>query len=285
MSFRLPLLVMAVTFGVVGCRSKPVGPSVRVQIDDGRSFVVGVGEAPVLLASKLPRSAGDPAAWLYFEATAPDGRFVEVARPAEAYGAFEARLQLDRGKPTLGFFRLQKPDLEPALAAIVRQPVISLPDVETIRIWTREPAVEVPDVALEIRIPGRESWTIDAAELATLDESSRGARGERADDRSRDGTGDGSHQRTGDSPRDQGWQLRDVVGLRVPVEHVARLHVEGDGASVAIERAELDAPRRPLVIKRNRRGELVFRGSSEVRGVRSIRVEPRSQPPVPGAAP
>lgn len=265
---RFALLALAIApalaLAPLACKRKPaepVGPRVKVYVDDALVKEPALGTTPVALASLLSGDAATPDNWRRLQAQASGGRFLDVRRPAQTYEGAETRLYLQQGKAAIGLFRPVKPDLPPQIAAIARQPALSLVDVTEVRVRTKElppPSAPPGPAGLLVRVSGEGAETVEPDAL------------------------DGLPERKGERQQIRGWALADVIALRAPPEKAVSVTLTGeDGRSLSIEGALLADPAHQLLLKRNRKNEYVFhhwqRGKEkpveELRGVTGIRVE------------
>src|SRR5207249_3864771 len=117
------------------------------------------------------------------------------------------------------------------------QAAVSLTDVQEIEILSREPPHAEPlPMLIEVEEAGRAHAPISEQELSQLAVA------------------------VTQPKKNMGWALRDVVGLRVPVEEIAAvtLHYR-DGDPARIAGKELQDAAQMFVVKQNETGDLVVR--------------------------
>lgn len=189
--------------------------------------------------------------WLLVEATAADGRYMEVAEPATTYPGAEIRLDFEHGHITIGVFN--PPVTGVPLSA---QPLITLSEVTEIDVLTRPRPRPPAAKGLEVVASGRaHEMTSDALEELT-------------EPRPR--------------PRIRGWAVRDVIDAAVPDASYARVRIIGEGAEQSFSRDELSGSA-SVLLKLNQRGQYMLqvwdangpeRPRIQVRGVTKLVLEP-----------
>jgi len=224
---------VAVAIAMLGaCRGDPPapvvpsGPTVQLTLDEGppRTIVIG---GPIALSTLFEVA---PAAWIEVRADATDDRGLELSAPATRYPGSELRLYLDQGQPALGVFPPVTPDMPAEVAALARQPSVSLTSLASVHVLTRR--IALPGL---IVVVGGHEVAVVSDQLLALPGVPRGA------------------------SRAQGWLLAGVIGLAVPDREVATIRVLGAGDPVTLDAQVLRDPGKIVVLKQNQRGEYVFR--------------------------
>lgn len=233
---------------LASCRDAPpatavaTGPTVQLTLDDRPTQTVAIRGTVAL--STLVGAA--PAAWLEVRADAVDDRGLEVWAPATRYPGSELRIYLDQGQPAIGLFPPVTADMPAEVAALARQPTLSLTTLSSIHVLTRvvtQPGLIVVGAGREIAIA--------STQLHALPALPRGA------------------------SRAEGWPLADVIDLASVQAELRTIRVEGAGDPLTFTAAELRDPPKIIVLKQNKRGEYVVRvwevdGRSPTREVRRV---------------
>jgi hypothetical protein len=233
--------------GIAGSGSAVVASShVELKVDGGAARVIEI-EGPTSLATLVPPTPP----WLYVEATADDGRYLELSEPAKTYPGADVRLDLRADRVTVGVFRPPVTGVPADVAAIAAQPVVELTNVVTLEVFTR-PLPAAVHQTLAVEIAGRPPHELELEELSAIPEQN--------------------------DKRMRGWLVRDVLGLASRNARAASVKVIGDTERIvtAEELAGL------ALLKKNQRGELVFqmwepgasRAKDQVRAVTRLVVEP-----------
>lgn len=239
---------LASALALAGCRdgtqaaAVATGPTVQLTLDDRPPRTVAVGGTVALSTLvDLP-----PAAWLEVRGDAVDDRGLELWAPAARYPGSELRLYLDQGQPALGLFPPVTADMPTEVAALARQPTVSLTALASVQVLTRvivQPGLIVAGASREVAIA--------SDQLHALPALPRGA------------------------SRAQGWPLADVIDLASVQPELRTIRVEGAGDPLTFSAAAVRDPTQIIVLKQNKRGEYVVRvwevdGRSPTRELRRV---------------
>jgi len=258
MPLRLVVLVSILALAACGEDSPAPTPqgSLVLSLDGAPVDTIQAAEltSRKALEAALPESARDPASWKLVEAFGLS-RHLRLPEPAKTYRDQDLVLYLDaEGRPSLGVFRRDRPELSAEVRRLIREPTVALVAAAEVRVWTAPPPTQKPDAwDLAVTVDGAETRLAAAALLALPEvESGEPAEG---------GTGGGRGQgRKGKRGR-QGWLLADVIalGTKGKTPTMVVLHGGGD-ARVEVGLEALGARTgRIAVFKRNKRGETLYR--------------------------
>jgi hypothetical protein len=224
-------LWLALVLSACGHESTPTRRStVEVQVDDGPTRLVRI-EQVIPLASIVEPPVS---AWLAVRADTQDDRSIDLPR-----NSGEIRMYVDQGRPAIGVFPPITPDMPQEIAALARQPTMSLAGIATVHVLTRR--LSLPSIVVEI----------DGTARSLAGETLRALPG--VVDR-----------------RIQGWPILDVIKLASDRTATSLRIVGAD--TLTLETLD---PTRIYVLKLNQRGEYVFRvwesgGRHPLREVRRV---------------
>jgi hypothetical protein len=230
----------------------PQGPSVVVKLD-GRTLAT----VPITQRTPLATLVPTTTPWLFVEATAPDGRYLELDQPATTYPGAELRLDLENGHISLGLYNPPLTDAPPGVVALAAQPIVILADVTEIDVLTR-PRATPEATGIEVVNGDQPARVLTSTDLEPLTEA-----------RPR--------------PRIRGWALRDVIELAAPGAQYGRVQVIAEGTQQSFGRDELSAAKVSVLLKMNQRGQYVLqvwdeatldRPRTQLRAVRRLVLEP-----------
>jgi hypothetical protein len=203
------------------------GPSVIVKVD-GRTLTTVAITKRTPLATLVPTTPP----WLFVEASAPDGRYLELDTPATTYPGAELRLDLQNGHISLGVYNPPLTDAPPGVIALAAQPIAILPDVTEIDVLTH-PRPAPAATGIEVVNGGQPARVVTSGDLESLVEP-----------RPR--------------PRIRGWALRDVIELAAPGAGYGGVQVIAEGAQQIFSHDEISAPKGSILLKMNQRGQYVL---------------------------
>jgi hypothetical protein len=152
---RWVLVLLLVVAACAACNADPpapplTGPFVVLKLD-GRTLAA----VPISHAIPLTELVPTVPAWFLVEASAPDGRYLEVAEPAKTYPGAEIRLDRAHGHITIGVFNPAVKGAAPGVVALSAQPIITLSEVSEIDVLTRPRPAPPPVVGLQVVVEGQ----------------------------------------------------------------------------------------------------------------------------------
>jgi len=261
----LPLLLLALAAcGPEEASPPPPTGTLTVMLDGKQIATLDGGALRPRLRLREAVAGALPAedTWLVLEARSP-GRVLRVPEPTTRYHEQDFCLFLgDDGRPAVGIFRRDRPELTPEVRALIREPTLALTAATSVHVRTHaEPTGATPAAPSVAVVTGdEEPRSLTGDRLATLRPFEPGGNAE-----------DAMHEK-GEGKRNRrskggGYHLADVLALieTRPIGSV-RL-VTGAGQEVVVDRALLDA-RSGLVptLKLNRRGQFNYRPVGAERG-------------------
>jgi hypothetical protein len=219
---------------------------------------IGVLEAAALRPRVLLQEAVEPPlpappTWLVLEGRAKN-RLLRVLDPATRYKEQDVYLYLDaEGRPAVGIFRRDRPELTEQTRRLIREPTIALVQAESVHIRTQpEPEKTTAGPSLLVVTTGEEPRPLRAEALRALPLADLLHEG-------------GQEKRRGASKRSKkggGYHLADALAL-VETRPIASVRlIAADGTELVLEASALQERTAPLpLLKLNRRGQFQFRSS------------------------
>lgn len=265
---RLVRLPCALLLALASCGGDP-GPepsgSLVLHVDGAQVAVVSAQQLTDRLDLRGIEGVPAPETWRVLEARAA-GRIMQVRDPATRYRDQDVALFLDdAGRPSVGIFRRDRPELTEEVRRLIREPTVALRDASTLELRTREdtrPAPKTPE--LLVVVGAQEPQALAGNRLQGLTPLEGAPHG------------DGMPRKEKPNRRRKGrsYHLADVLALVVSSPIASARLVSGDGREVVVDQALLAARAGTMPsLKLNRRGQFNYRpvGASDGPQLRDIR--------------